>query len=168
LRERKGNRESEWKPGVRKENRSTKVQAQKKKPGALQHKCKSAKFKAQKECKIPDLAVRFLTFGSIHDLAGSIPDLAGSIPNLVGSIPDLVGSIPDLAGSIPDLAGSILDLVGSIPDLAWFDSRPGTHMGFDSRPGTHMVVRFPTWHPHGGLPALSGTCDEETQRDFNE
>jgi hypothetical protein len=29
-------------------------------------------------------------------------------------------------------------------------------------------VRFPTWHPHGGLTALSGTCDEETQRDFNE
>ncbi len=29
-------------------------------------------------------------------------------------------------------------------------------------------VRFPTWHPHGGLSPLSGTCDEKTQRDFNE
>ncbi len=29
-------------------------------------------------------------------------------------------------------------------------------------------VWFPTWHPHGGLSPLSGTCDEETQRDFNE
>jgi hypothetical protein len=29
-------------------------------------------------------------------------------------------------------------------------------------------VRFPTWQQHGGLSLLSGTCDEETQRDFNE
>jgi hypothetical protein len=28
-------------------------------------------------------------------------------------------------------------------------------------------VQFSTWHPHGDLSALSGTCDEETQRDFN-
>ncbi len=29
-------------------------------------------------------------------------------------------------------------------------------------------VCFRTWHPHGGLSALSGTCDAETQRDFNK
>jgi hypothetical protein len=29
-------------------------------------------------------------------------------------------------------------------------------------------VQFLTWHPHGSLSALSRTCDEETQRDFNE
>jgi hypothetical protein len=29
-------------------------------------------------------------------------------------------------------------------------------------------VRFPTWHPHGDLFALSGSCNEETQRDFIE
>jgi hypothetical protein len=29
-------------------------------------------------------------------------------------------------------------------------------------------VRFPTWHLHGGLFELSGTCNEETQWDFNK
>jgi hypothetical protein len=46
----KGNWESEWKPGVRKENRSTKVQAQKKQDRSSIN-TKVPNLKPKKECK---------------------------------------------------------------------------------------------------------------------